>query len=36
MVIRECDVVGITIDGPEANPPLVVDRDRGLPLPVAS
>jgi len=34
VIVCDLDIVGITIDEPEANTPLIVDTDRVLPLPV--
>ena len=35
MIVRDLDIVGITIDEPEANAPLIIDMDRVLSLPVS-
>jgi hypothetical protein len=34
MIVRDLDIVGITVDEPEANTPLIVYTDRMLPFPV--
>ena len=36
VIVRDLDVVCVTIDEPEANTPLIVDADRVLSLPVLS
>jgi len=35
VVVRNLDIVGITVNEPEADSPLVVDRDCVLALPVS-
>jgi len=35
MVVTDLNVVGITVDEPEADPPLIVDRNRILPSAIA-
>ena len=35
VIVRDLDIVGITIDEPEANAPLIIDMDRVLSLPVS-